>query len=76
VPPKTALLPTLKIALLPPNQVRISWLTSYPCFTLQYANSLFGPWATLGLPVSIVGGEFVVFDTVGPTSKFYRLIKQ
>jgi len=67
--------PVLTIQLLPPNQVRISWSTAFPGYTLQSAPSPLGPWMNTGLPVLNLGSEYVVIDTIGPTPKFYRLFK-
>ena len=67
--------PVLHIQLWPPNQVRISWSTAYPGYTLQSEIGLTGTWANAGLPVNVVGTEFVAFDTIGPVPKYYRLIK-
>jgi subtilisin-like proprotein convertase family protein len=75
VPPTDGLLPRLKIQLLRPDRVRISWPTAAAGFTLQYADSLTGPWTDLGLPVTVIGNELVVFDTIGPGPRFYRLVK-
>ena len=71
----TPLLPTLKIRLAPPNQVRLSWSTAFSGFTLQSAPLLGGPWTNVALPVIVIGNEFVVFDTIGAGPKFYRLFK-
>ena len=67
--------PTLHIQLWPTNQVRLSWSTAYPGYTLQSKVGLSGTWANAGLPVTVVGTEFVAFDTIGPGPKYYRLIK-
>jgi len=67
--------PVLIIQLLPPNQVRISWSTAFPGYTLQSASSPLGPWNNVLLPVATIGNEFVVIDTLGPTPKFYRLFR-
>ena len=72
---RTPVRPLLKIQPWPGNLVRISWPLSAFGFTLQYAASLAGPWTVLGLPVSIEGGEFVVYDMIGPTPRYYRLFK-
>jgi hypothetical protein len=37
--------------------------------------SLFGPWANAGLPVTVVGNEYVAFDNIGPAQKYYRLFQ-
>ena len=68
-------LPKLSIQLWPTNQVRLSWSTAYPGYTLQSKTGLFGTWADAGLAVHPVGNEFVAFDTIGPSTKYYRLIK-
>ena len=60
---------------MPANQVRISWSTAYPGYTLQSKLGLFGAWINAGLPVTVVGTEYVVFDAIGPVPKYYRLIK-
>jgi len=67
--------PVLKIRIVPGNLVRISWPTTAFGYRLQYATSVAGPWYDLGLPVSIEGNEFVVYDMLGPGPKFYRLFK-
>ena len=67
--------PTLHIQLWPTNEVRISWSTAYPGYTLQSETGLTGTWANAGLPVTAVGAEFVAFDTIGSVPKYYRLIK-
>jgi subtilisin-like proprotein convertase family protein len=68
-------LPILHIQLLPGNQVRLSWSTAYPGYTLQSKLGLLGSWAPAGLPVNVVGTEYVAFDTIGPVPKYYRLFK-
>jgi hypothetical protein len=75
VPPAEGLVPRLKIQYLRPDRVRISWPTSAVGFTLQYADSLTGPWNDLNLPVNVILNELVVFDTIGPGARFYRLVK-
>jgi hypothetical protein len=75
IPPSGGSLPKLRIQFLRPDRVRISWPTSFAGFTLQYANSPAGPWATLGLPITVIGSELVVFDTIGAGPRFYRLFK-
>ena len=67
--------PKLSIQLWPGNQVRLSWSTAYPGYTLQTKSGLFGAWANAGLPVTVVGNEYVVFDTIGAGPKYYRLIQ-
>ena len=57
------------------GQLRLSWLAAFPGFTLQYAFSPVGPWFDANLPVTIVGNDFVVCDTLGAAPKFYRLLK-
>jgi hypothetical protein len=67
--------PTLLIQPWPPNQVRLSWATAFPGYTLQSKPSLFGPWGNPGLTVTTVGSEYVAFDTTGAGAQFYRLVK-
>jgi subtilisin-like proprotein convertase family protein len=67
--------PTLNIQLWPTNQVRLSWPAVFTGFTLQSAPGLFGPWTSAGLTPTVVGNEFVAFDTIGPGPKYYRLFK-
>jgi len=67
--------PQLAIQLWPTNQVRLSWSTAYPGYTLQSKLGLFGPWANAGLAVTVVGNQYVAFDTIGPGPKYYRLLK-
>jgi hypothetical protein len=75
IPPQPPSLPTLHIQLWPTNQVRLSWSTAYPGYTLQSKTSLFGTWADAGLTVTVIGNEYVAFDTIGSAPKFYRLFK-
>ncbi len=67
--------PRLTVQFWPGNLVRISWSTAFPGYTLQSKIGLLGAWANAGLPITVVGDEYVAFDTVGPVPKFYRLIK-
>jgi hypothetical protein len=67
--------PTLTIEFAPGNQVRLSWSTAYPGFTLQSVPSLPGVWTYPGLPVSVLGSRYVAYDNIGPVQTYYRLIK-
>jgi hypothetical protein len=64
----------LIIKVVPGNQVRSSWPFAYSGYTLQSAPTWLGPWTDVLLPVIIQGNEFVVYDSIGPGSKFYRLV--
>jgi hypothetical protein len=66
--------PTLNIQLWPTNQVRISWSTAYPGYTLQSELGLFGTWVNVG-PGTGIGNEYVVLNTIGAVPKYYRLFK-
>ena len=67
--------PILSIQRWTGNQVRLSWSTAFPGYTVQSELALSGTWANAGLTANTVGNEYVAFDTVGPGSKYYRLIK-
>jgi len=71
--------PTLTIQLWPTNQVRISWSIGFPGYRLQSKIGILGTWADVTFPpatgVFVNGGEYVVFEPLGPGPKFYRLIK-
>ena len=72
--------PRLFIELWPGNLVRISWPTVFTGYTLQYTTALTGGiWADVPFPpatgVFTIGDEFVVFDPIGATPRYYRLIK-
>jgi hypothetical protein len=67
--------PTLSIQRWTGDQVRISWFTVFPGYTLQSEFGLSGGWGNAGLTVTTVGNENVAFDTIGPTPKSYRLVK-
>ena len=71
--------PSLAIRLGTTNQLRLSWPTVFPGFTLQYKLGLAGPWSNVTFPpattVVVVGAEFVVYDPIGQASKYYRLVK-
>ena len=64
--------PTLIIQHWTGNQVRLSWYTVFPGYTLQAEPGFSGPWGA-GPTASIVGSEFVAYDTVGAGPMFYRL---
>ena len=70
----SSLVPPLYIQRWSNNQVRLYWSANFPDVTLQYALFLAGPWANLNLPVNLEPPDFAVYDTIGPTNKFYRLI--
>jgi hypothetical protein len=67
--------PTLIIQHWTGNQVRLSWSTAFPGYSLQSKSALSGTWGNPGLSVNPVGSEFVAFDTIGAGSNFYRLVK-
>jgi hypothetical protein len=68
--------PPLTIQAWTNGEVRISWPTNFTGFTLQYSYSLTPPvWANVNQPVITADGQFVVFDTVGPVPKYYRLVQ-
>jgi hypothetical protein len=67
--------PRLSIQFSTSNQVRLSWSTAYPGYTLQSENGLTGTWANAGLSANAVGSEYVAFDNIGSVPKYYRLIK-
>ena len=67
--------PILRIQRWTGNQVRLSWSTAFPGYTLQSKLDLFGTWDNADLSAPIVGNEFVAFDTIGPGPKYYRLLK-
>lgn len=67
--------PTLIIQPWTGNQVRLSWYTAFPGYTLQSKPSLSGAWGNPSLTVTTVGSEYVAFDTTGAGAQFYRLIK-
>jgi hypothetical protein len=71
--------PILKVQLAPGNQVRLSWSTAFPGYTLQSKDGLAGAWSNQAVPPATsstaVDHEFVLFDSLGVTPKFYRLIQ-
>ncbi len=72
--------PRLYIQIWPTNLVRISWSTVFPGYTLQYKPALTGgPWANVPFPpatgVFTIGDEYVVYDPIGSSPRYYRLIK-
>jgi hypothetical protein len=73
ISPSTIPTPRLSIQLWTNNLVRLYWPTTSPGFTLQFALSPIGPWIDLNLPVTIEVPNFVVYDTIGPLPRFYRL---
>jgi hypothetical protein len=67
--------PRLSIQYSTNNQVRLYWSEVVSGYSLQTKPGLFGTWTNAGLTVSVVGNEYVAFDTIGPVPKYYRLIK-
>jgi hypothetical protein len=71
--------PNLVIRLGTTNQLRLSWSTAFPGYTLQYELGIAGSWSNVTFPpattVVVVGTEFVVYDPIGPSPKYYRLVK-
>jgi hypothetical protein len=67
--------PKLAIQLWPVNQVRLSWPSAFPGYTLQSKLGLLGVWASTGIPVTTTGNQFTAFDIIGPVPKYYRLVK-
>jgi len=54
----------------------ISWPTNTPGYVLESATNLNPPvsWATVVSPTPVVvGGQYVVTNTIGVGTKFYRL---
>jgi hypothetical protein len=69
--------PKLSIQRWTSNQIRLSWSTLFPGYTLQSKNGLSGSgsWGGAGLTVTTIGNEFVAFDLIGSGPKYYRLIR-
>ena len=70
--------PKLAIQLWGTNQVRISWSTAFPGYTLQSKLGLFGTWVNAIPPATVpvvIGNMYVVYDTLGGVPKYYRLLK-
>lgn len=67
--------PALTIEVWTGNQVRLSWSTAFPGFTLQSELGLSGTWTNSGLAVTTVGNQYIAFDSRGGVPKYYRLIK-
>jgi hypothetical protein len=68
------LVPSLNIVKLSGNQVQLSWPTpSAGTSTVLTSSSVQGPWIDSGLAITPSGGNSVATDTVGGTTKFYRL---
>ena len=64
--------PTLTIAPLTGNQVRITWPVG-GSYTLTSSTNLLGPWINAGLSIGTSGGNNVATDTISGSAKFYRL---
>jgi len=57
------------------NTVRISWGSGVVNGILQYANSPLGPWFNANLPVTLVGPQYITYDIIRSTPRFYRLLQ-
>jgi uncharacterized repeat protein (TIGR01451 family) len=59
------------------NQVRISWSVALSAFVLQSNTNLSSSvlWGDMTNNADVIGSERVIFDPIGPGSKFYRLRK-
>jgi hypothetical protein len=74
-PPATSpVSPTLTAARVG-SQIVLSWPTNAARFTLETNATVsgLGSWSTLDVPISTIGGESVVTDSVTAGSLFYRL---
>jgi hypothetical protein len=67
--------PRLRLQLWSARRVRLSWPAAYSGYALQSSSRLSGGWASSGLAVTVVGNEYVAFDTIGSVQKYYRLMK-
>jgi hypothetical protein len=71
--------PKLNIQLAPGNQIRVSWSTAFPDYTLQSKDGVMGTWSAVAMPPATsspaVDHEFLLFDPVGVSPRFYRLVK-
>lgn len=65
--------PELKIQRFGANQLRLSWPTLFPHETLQYATSPLGPWTDVPKTPVVEGAEFVIYEPIGTTTRYYRL---
>ena len=67
--------PTLIIQHWTGNQVRLSWSTAFPGYTLQSKSTLFGTWLLAGLTGNVEGKDYAAYDIIGSSPKYYRLVK-
>jgi len=72
-----ALPPTLTVMLVPPNNIVLLWPTTASGFTIQSTTNLPGTalWATVTNTPVVVGGNYIVTNTISGNSRFYRLIQ-
>ncbi|MEO7297779.1 MAG: carbohydrate binding domain-containing protein [Verrucomicrobiota bacterium] len=67
--------PILKAQAVGGGQVRLAWPTNNPGFQLLHRGSLSSGWMTNSATVNIEATNFVVYESLIGTQKFYRLIK-
>ncbi|PYJ06661.1 MAG: hypothetical protein DME25_06170 [Verrucomicrobia bacterium] len=73
--------PTLNEKFVGGGRIRLSWSTALLGYVLQSTmdfikwTDLTGVVPPVAPPVTIEGNEFVVYDTLGPVPKYYRLFK-
>ena len=65
--------PTVKIQPWTGNQVRLSWPTTFPGFSLQQSSALTSGWAPSGLSVTVEGPENVAYAPATGIPQFFRL---
>ena len=67
--------PTLKVQRWTGNQVRLSWPTSFPGYSIQQSAKVTGVWELSGLIVTVEGSENVAYAPATTGSQFFRLKK-
>jgi hypothetical protein len=59
----------------PVNQVRISWPTSSPGYSIEQSSSVTGGWGDAGLSIGVEGSENAAYAPITTGPQFFRLKK-
>lgn len=66
---------TLTIQVWPGNQLRITWPTTAPGYTLEQSSDVSSGWAASAIPVGVEAAEYAAYAPITTEPQFFRLRK-
>lgn len=67
--------PILKLVVLSPGQLQLSWRTNYPAFTMESSIALSNDWQTVVNNPVLSGEQYTLAIDASTTSQFFRMRK-